>query len=159
MLLVCFFPPILAVRTRGSEEGGGGGEMGRGKGHGSLANLYHTCKKLGHTIRLFFGNLEVKSIWRPQKRHAFLTDSLELYGTFFQNQTDLGVHVLNTFPTIFFLFLHWMFFRRTKFLLKKKKRVINDHTRCRENEDLTLWGAPALRQKPPYVHLHAVKSC
>ena len=50
-----FFPPILAVRTRGSEEGGGGvaGEMGRGKGHGSLANLYHSCKKLGHTIRLF----------------------------------------------------------------------------------------------------------
>ena len=27
--------------------------MGRGKGHGSLANLYHGCKKLGHTIRLF----------------------------------------------------------------------------------------------------------
>ena len=53
-LLVCFFPPILAVRTRGSEEGGvGGGEMGRGKGHGSLANLYHTCKKVGHTIRFF----------------------------------------------------------------------------------------------------------
>ena len=42
-------------------------------------------------------------MWRPQKRHAFLdvTDSLELYGTFFQNQTDLRVHVLNTLPTIF----------------------------------------------------------
>ena len=94
--------------------------MGRGKGHGSLVNLYHTCKKLGHTIRPFFGNLEVKSIWRPQKRHAFLTDSLELYGTFFQNQTDLGVHVLNTFPTIFFLFYTGCFLDKQSFCLRKK---------------------------------------
>ena len=36
--------------------------------------------------------------------------------------------------------------------------MINDHTRFREIEDLPLWRAPTLRQKPPYVDLRAPKS-
>ena len=150
MLLVCFSPPILAVRARGSE-------LGRVGGRGVARWPIPTIRSLA-TLLGFFGNLEVKSIWRPQKRHAFLTDSIELFGTFFQNQTELRVHVLNTLPTIFFLFLHRMFFRQRKLLLKKIKRMINNHTRFRENKDLPLWRAPALRQKPPYVDLRALKS-
>ena len=67
-------------------------------------DLHHTSevvKHLGRYVSKYSDNLEVKSIWRPLKRDAFLTHSLELLGTFFQNQTDLRVHGLNTLPTIF----------------------------------------------------------
>ena len=30
------------------------------------------------------------------------------------------------------------------------------HTRLRENEDLPLWGAPVLRQKPPCLYVPAL---
>ena len=57
-LFDCSSPSILAVRT----EKDSGGE---GKGIGSPANFYHTCKELGHTK--VSGNSEVKTIWEPQK--------------------------------------------------------------------------------------------
>lgn len=41
-------------------------------------------------------------------------------------------------------------------IYKKRKKKISHHIRLRENEDLPLWRAPALRQKPPFFNVHAL---
>ena len=33
--------------------------------------------------------------------------------------------------------------------------MIGHHTRLRENDDLPLWRAPAIKKKPPFFIVHA----
>ena len=39
---------------------------------------------------------------------------------------------------------------------KKEKKMIGHHTRLRENDDLSLWRAPAIKKKPPFFLMCAL---
>ena len=64
------------------------------------------------------------------------------------------MHVLNTFPTVVSLStveISLNLFKKKNVTahFKRREKIKGHHSRLRENEDLTLWGAPVSRQKPP----------
>ena len=38
----------------------------------------------------------------------------------------------------------------------KKRKMIGHHTRLRENDDLPLWRAPAIKKQPPFFNVRAL---
>ena len=39
---------------------------------------------------------------------------------------------------------------------RKREKMIGHHTRLRENDDLPLWRAPAIKKKPPFFNARAL---
>ena len=66
-----------------------------------------------------------------------------------------------TFPTIISyaaLGIGLYIFYRKKVIAQSKTRekMIGHHTRLRENDDLPLWRAPAIKKKPPFLNVRAL---
>ena len=58
-----------------------------------------------------------------------------------------------------FLILHrefvYIYFAR-RAIQSRRKKIIGDHTRLLENDDLPLKRAPAVKKKPPFFYARAI---
>ena len=43
--------------------------------------------------------------------------------------------------------------------IQKEKKMIGHHTSVWENDDLSLWRAPAVKKNPPFFNVRAVRMC